>query len=424
MKRFIWIETGVMIVLVMIGQRLCAQTSGWVLQSSGTSNVLHAIQFVDGMNGWAAGEKNTIVHTTDGGQTWTDQSPNPGGSTIYGIYFYDANNGWAAEDGGSVLKTTDGGAHWVAKSTTASYALNFSFINTKTGWMFGGLGAISYTTDGGDTWQAQTTGYHDDFYAGKFFNADTGVAVGYLGRCIKTTNGGSSWHQTSINLVGSFTAVSFVNSSEGWACGYLDGFLGSIIAHTTDGGETWTSQKQLDSKNLWGLYFTDTHNGWACGDGGSAGGGVIVHTTDGGTTWEEQSYSGSLQGFNSIFFTDSTTGWIAGSDGSILHTTMAGITSVHDGSGNQAPEHFSLQQNYPNPFNPSTTVEFSIPRQSFVTLKVYDLLGREVTTLVNEELQSGSYKTEFNGVNLSSGTYFYRMVANGFTQTKKFILMK
>jgi hypothetical protein len=95
---------------------------------------------------------------------------------------------------------------------------------------------------------------------------------------------------------------------------------------------------------------------------------------------------------------------------------------------------FSLDQNYPNPFNPSTTIAYSIPQQSLVTLKVYDLLGGEVATLVNEEKQTGIYEIEFDGSNLPSGVYFYQLrvsalqskdgKANGFVETKKMILMR
>jgi hypothetical protein len=85
---------------------------------------------------------------------------------------------------------------------------------------------------------------------------------------------------------------------------------------------------------------------------------------------------------------------------------------------------FNLYQNYPNPFNPKTTIHFSIPKRSFVTLRVYDLLGREIALLVNEERSAGEYKTVFDGKNLSSGVYFYRLLAGEFSQTKKFILQK
>ena len=110
--------------------------------------------------------------------------------------------------------------------------------------------------------------------------------------------------------------------------------------------------------------------------------------------------------------------------GAVYLFEKSGVVSVEDKSLESIPRKFNLSQNYPNPFNPSTTIEFSIPQQSFVTLKVYDLLGREIASLVNKELQSGSYKTQFNASNLASGVYLYRLSADGFIQTKKLMLMK
>lgn len=88
------------------------------------------------------------------------------------------------------------------------------------------------------------------------------------------------------------------------------------------------------------------------------------------------------------------------------------------------PQAFSISQNYPNPFNPVTKIKYSIPQRSFVAIKIYDVLGKEVTTLVNEEKQSGNHEVEFNASNFSSGVYFYRMQAGDFTDTKKILLMK
>ena len=98
------------------------------------------------------------------------------------------------------------------------------------------------------------------------------------------------------------------------------------------------------------------------------------------------------------------------------------------------PIGFSLSQNYPNPFNPSTTVKYSIPTRSKVLIKVYDILGKEVTMLVNEEKPAGTYEVEFNGHsglslggevrNLSSGVYFYKLRAGSFIETKKMLLIK
>jgi hypothetical protein len=85
---------------------------------------------------------------------------------------------------------------------------------------------------------------------------------------------------------------------------------------------------------------------------------------------------------------------------------------------------YALYQNYPNPFNPTTTIYFALPSKSFVTLKVFDILGREVSTIVSEEMSTGNYTREWNAANRSSGIYFYRLQAGSFTETKKLILLK
>ena len=85
---------------------------------------------------------------------------------------------------------------------------------------------------------------------------------------------------------------------------------------------------------------------------------------------------------------------------------------------------FSLSNNYPNPFNPTTTINYQIPELSFVTLKVFDVLGSEIATLVNEENPSGRYKAEFDATDLPSGIYFYRLQAGSFVETKKMMLLK
>jgi Secretion system C-terminal sorting domain len=103
-----------------------------------------------------------------------------------------------------------------------------------------------------------------------------------------------------------------------------------------------------------------------------------------------------------------------------LSQTATGI------SDRDSPSHkeFELNQNYPNPFNPATTIQYSIPKRSFVTIKVYNVLGKEISTLVNERKAEGNYSVDFNAVNLPSGIYFYRMQAGKFSLTKKFVLLK
>ena len=99
---------------------------------------------------------------------------------------------------------------------------------------------------------------------------------------------------------------------------------------------------------------------------------------------------------------------------------VIGIT----GNNNQIPEEFVLRQNYPNPFNPSTTIEYNVPRRSFVTIKVFDIIGREVTALVSEYKNAGDYSISFEAKYLTSGVYFYRLTAGKFVETRKMILLK
>lgn len=90
----------------------------------------------------------------------------------------------------------------------------------------------------------------------------------------------------------------------------------------------------------------------------------------------------------------------------------------------ELPLAFALSQNYPNPFNPNTTISFAIPSRSFVSLKIFDLLGRGVTTIVSEEMMAGSYSKQWNAAKMSSGIYFYRLQAGSFSETKKLILLR
>jgi hypothetical protein len=114
-----------------------------------------------------------------------------------------------------------------------------------------------------------------------------------------------------------------------------------------------------------------------------------------------------------------------GNDGTIddtlkLQNELTGITD----HGSLIPGEYKLYQNYPNPFNPTTTIQFDIPKAPLVMLKVYNVLGQEVATLVNEKREAGRYEVEFDGSRLTSGVYFYKLVADDFVAVKKFILLK
>jgi hypothetical protein len=119
--------------------------------------------------------------------------------------------------------------------------------------------------------------------------------------------------------------------------------------------------------------------------------------------------------FWGVYDSDNSTLWDKGNFDFV--TSMENINS-------QKVSDYDLSQNYPNPFNPTTQIKFSVPRESQVTLKVYDILGNEIATLVNEKRPQGYYEVEFSAAGLSSGVYLYRLQAGSFIQTKKMILLK
>ena len=100
------------------------------------------------------------------------------------------------------------------------------------------------------------------------------------------------------------------------------------------------------------------------------------------------------------------------------------VVGVNENTGNKIPSKFTLGQNYPNPFNPTTNIEYSVPKNIFVSLKVYNLLGQEVATIFSGNQKAGNYIATFDGTGLASGIYLYRLQSDNISLTKKFILMK
>jgi hypothetical protein len=180
---------------------------------------------------------------------------------------------------------------------------------------------------------------------------------------------------------------------------------------------------------LLAVHFVSPELGWAVGYAGT-----IIRTNDGGATWQAQE-SGVTTNLWGVHFLDAQTGWAAGWTGTIVHTTNGGTTFVE--SFDWRPDEFALHQNYPNPFNPTTNVGFRLPPEvrrrrtqagiadfGFVSLKVFDVLGREVATLVSEQLPAGEYQRAFDARSLSSGVYYYQLRAGNFVQTKMMVVLK
>lgn len=403
------------------------------------------------------------------------------------VFFVDANTGWALgwnpyQVFGIIYRTINGGSHWdTLYFGQAVQIYSMFFINQNTGWIGteqNSIKEIRKTTDAGNTWNTQYGSQINRFYSIYFFDANTGWAVGennnYNGIVYKTTNGGIDWISSTILPIRQLVKVQFINQNTGWTGGGYSSQYGRGLARTTNGGGNW---EILQSSNVFVNYsFVNAYTGWCLNDttygkylvkkttngginwitqytslqyeylhsiqfvnpdsGWAVGGDFsqplrrsrIIATRNGGQNWVHQwapynQFSGNL---TSVFFVNRNTGWAVGGNITIIKTTNgggAGGTFVEP-AVNTIPDKFDLRQNYPNPFNPATVIEFDVPKSSYVKLFVYDVIGRESAVLVNEYLKPGSYKTEWIASSYSSGIYFYKMITDGFTETKKMVLIK
>lgn len=362
--------------------------------------------------------------TTNGGYNWSSLS----GGNLTGIFFINNSTGWVVGYPGYIGKTTNGSS-FTQQPTGIQDRLNeVFFLNENTGWIVGGdfsNEVIFKTTNGGTNWITQTSGTSNKLFSVHFINENTGWAAGGPSspKIIKTTNGGQNWFTQNTSVISTpLYSVMFANENTGWAvAGYLGG---ETIIKTTDGGQNWFSQSSGDTRYLRDCYVIDSLRSVAVGQGGK-----IIATTNGGDNWNVITTGSSVELW-AVDFTSDSIGYAIGSN-AVLKTTNGGLTFYTENS-NQIPDMFLLEQNYPNPFNSVTSIKFKVAstspypllRGTPVSLKVYNLLGREVAVLVNGYLQLGTYQVNFNAENLTSGIYFYRLETDSFSETKKLVLMK
>ena len=415
-----------MISVTREGSAPATCTYTWTPQTSGTTVLIHSVSAVSSQIAWAGGVGGVVRRTTDGGTTWGNGNPNPGviSGDVYNIYAWSANDAICTTSPAAtfIYKTTNGGTNW-----TQVYTLAGGFINA--------LQMVS-----------ATEGYGE------------GDPVGGKWTIVKTTDGGNTWARMA-------TEPTQVGSEAGWnnsmyilGSNMWFGTNNTKVYHSTDLGVTWTSGATTGNLNTFSVHYNSTSNGLA-------GGVTMSKSVDGGTTYTAATIpgtTGSLNGlegkgddwwairtgadvyrstnqgstwttattvtgaaFNDIDLTDGAggcpTGWAVGT-GTI--TKMTGSpTGIISYSG-EVPSTYLLKQNFPNPFNPTTNINFSIPKSGFVTLKVYNMAGMEVATLLNENKTAGNYIVGFNAANLPSGAYFYRIETGNYTDTKKMLLIK
>jgi hypothetical protein len=281
----------------------------------------------------------------------------------------------------------------------------------------GSYWVLKRTTNAGDTWfnAASLPGFGIE--AGwnnsmMWFDSTYGWFGTNVNRIYRTTNGGRSWIGVNVSPVNTFSV--WFNS--------LNLGLAGTNYRSTDTGATWNLVPNAPSGMVLGLSgLKSSQRFWA------TVGTNIFYSSNAGNLWTTSTPHGyigtrELNHISIATVSGRPFGWAVGANGFIVY--YATLTpGVHDGDEN-APREFELLQNYPNPFNPSTTLSFSIPYSSFVILRVYDVLGREVATLVNEEKEPGRHTAVLDGKKLSSGVYICRLASGHFTQAMKMLLLR
>lgn len=393
--------------------------------------------FTDTLNGWAAGDSGTVIHTSDGGASWVKQNSTIDFS-ISEIFFLNPRLGWCiANDyffaGTMILRTTNGGTSWTgSRYPDTTYIINtVFFVDSLNGYLAGFNGLILKTTDAGTSWIRAVIGqnYFSDLPIRKisFYNSQYGIGCGGImdvaGIVWRTTDSGYNWNIMDTTFEPLYD-IKFADLNKILACGG-DFEYGSSFSVSPDNGVTW-SNRTIGFFGIANSIGVRNNNEFWAPLGFSR---LWMYTLDSGSSWNSIPVN-DTSGIFDVRFIDPNHGWACGENGSILkYNTLIGIRNIRD----QIPADFELYPNYPNPFNPSTKIKFSIPPSptklemrsgSEVKLLVYDILGREVATLVNEQLKVGTYEVEWDGSNNASGVYFYKLIAGEYSQTRKMILLK
>jgi hypothetical protein len=429
----------------------------FVSNTPSPSPVINTISVVNSTTIWAAcaaaGGAARVYLTTDGGVNWTLKTGGLPAVDMYGICGLDINNCWVGTVAGSIYMTSNGGANWTLQfSISGSFSDGIKMFNPSYGIYIGDPPAVGqpfqfrYTTNGGTNWTlsptAPTMAVANEYPVINAWDFTDSAHV-LIGSAISTSGTSASRiFRTSTGFPGTFSSTSLTGtgSTSGiyWQTVALinanTGLVGSSagnICKTTNGGVSFTT---MGSPPGVGTSFACMSMSSIKSDGiirlaiDSGGTSKMYRTSDVGTTWISETipFQASANIISNMQFLNSTFGYASlgststGIGGLMKYANPSGITN----NGSEIPAGFSLSQNYPNPFNPSTTIEFALPKSGNVSLVVYNSIGKEVKTLVSENMAAGTYTVTYDASELTSGMYFYKIVTNGFTDTKKMLLVK
>ena len=409
-----------------IAARSTDQGDNWTYTMYNQEMHIRSVYFLNENEGWAAGgvdfqisttAPEIVTHTTDGGSTWNTILSESGGGGLTDVYFIDSDTGWAAGSS-RIWRTNNGGMDWEQTGTVS--ANDLSFINNQEGWQCGLSGTIRHTTNGGETWDAQYAPSNADYlYSIEFVDNQLGWCTGYnwqnhTGIILHTLNGGTDWYyqffETNTTGFRSIRSIDMWDSDRGIAVS----IYGTIL-ETTTGDTTWAEITAPDSTSLNSVSYQDENNILAAGDDGY----IIIKTAGG--SWQVDTVL-SEHRIMDIYAVNEEHRFAATDQGIVLVYTPP--QSVDENKTNTIPNQFTLQQNYPNPFNPTTNIHFDLLQSAHVTITVYNVLGQKIATLINDKVKAGHYTSAFDGSDLASGIYLYRMVTDQFSDTKKMVLLK
>jgi len=378
-----------------------------------------------------------IFHSTNDGQSWARVDSGLTNLYVNTLALYKQNL-YAGTNNGFFLSENNG-ASWIEidsgltnKNVYSILAIPSTEDSLKTN-LFAGIwgNGIFLSKNDGTSWIQVDSGLTNwNVYSlitspPTSGTGDPNIFAGtYGGGIFLSTNNGTSW--TAVNK-----GITNKNIYSLIACPVAGGtggtniyasIYGWVVYGSTNTGKSWSSMSVGLTSYYNTCFAVSTTNGGTNLFTGSWGNGVFM-STNYGNQWNAVNSGLS----NTYIWTICISGryLFAGTSGyEIWRRPLSEMTTdvkdVHDA----IPNRFGLNQNYPNPFNPSTTISFNVPSKSFVLLKIFDELGREVSTLVSKELTTGQYAQLWNASGLPSGVYFYRLQAGSYTETKKLVLLK
>jgi photosystem II stability/assembly factor-like uncharacterized protein len=346
--------------------------SYWTLRSTNFSIDIYKITFVSPMIGYYCGENKGIAKTIDGGETWEVQNGVLGNIILQDIAFWDENNGIAV-----------GG------------------YNTP---------IILITDNGGQTWQeCELADSIHKLYSVTYADETTIVAGGTYGRIILSTDRGASWELVNESTIATTNkAIRMVNSN----VGYIAVANSTTLLKTLDGGQTWFEIPAPHLDGAKGIEVVSAIELYAFYDN------IIYLSTDGGQTWNNFS-TGIQTNLKAIYPLANNICYTVGSFGNLYYAIQMPLANDQI----VLPEELSLT-NYPNPFNPTTTISYSLPQASYISLVIYDLQGHALTELINSWQTPGAYHIQWSADHYTNGYYLARLITDKKVVVKKMILLK